>query len=514
MCTHRVKIFNKFAQRFVWVDCGVCPACLQQKANRRSMRIVNHEKTSGKIALFCTLTYANQFIPYIRPSELQRGCLYNIYRDYDVRFVRSDYTYKTVPKRVKLLSPIDKCLFNKSYSSFSFEDNRTDNLPLLHCRSGLGSDGIYRYKSVPDKVGVCYFKDWQDFYKRFDTNYFRNYGEHFPRSYYATSEYGETYCRPHFHFLIFIQPERQRFVEETIRRSWQYTGGKRYTVKIEVARSPARYVASYVNSGASFPRFLRTFHRPKNSYSAGFGMDCKYFALDYIISCIESGDFRYPVTRNLEGRSITEMLPIPRYVLSRWFPKFTGFCRLSSDQIYDVCHRPHILQVLAKTNGFRPDDAGKFALRLLGAKLRFRNFYADRFGDERINCLSKFDFARFYVNCWNRYASFSLRNLHEMFARGSFSWYDFYEDLDYRRKEYYEIYLGEKAPPDELDLSNSVSVDLPKGLKIHREFAPIKPVNESLFTKSLSLPYEQMYTKTLKQKKFTNHVMVSMGLQV
>ena len=43
MCTNQKRVFNKYTKRWMYVNCGHCPACLQQKASYRVQRIKNND---------------------------------------------------------------------------------------------------------------------------------------------------------------------------------------------------------------------------------------------------------------------------------------------------------------------------------------------------------------------------------------------------------------------------------------------------------------------------------------
>lgn len=501
------------------MPCGTCDVCLQQKADRRATRIVNHEKSTGKVCLFVTLTYDNRFIPYIRPSELRPGCSYNIYRDAEVRYVRSlrkrtDGGYYMYPKVYRGTHVIDTRKFVPLCKEEHLSDFDLTNMPLLRKRDGFDFLGHVKYSEIPDKVSVSFFKDWQDFYKRFEINYVRTFGERPVRSYYVTSEYGETYGRIHFHSLIWCDIESIHKYEHIIRHSWQYNGNRRYTVKVEVARKPAAYVASYVNSGVEFPHFLRRYHRPKNSYSQGFGMDCLYFSLDYIASRIEQGTLLYPVEKDIEGQKFKSYVPFPRYVLRRWFPYFPGCSSLSSDEIFACCEDPEFLR--SKTDIFSDGilfdkERKEHAItRLYGARKRFREYclspgnrwqdsspYLGPWKDDHLTSgLNIGDFARLYVRLRSLIPAFYMRQSMEEFEKLNLHWCYYYTDLDYNKKDFYAVYLAR---------SPKIREHIPKNFSWDS-----LPIQEQ----SMNIHYKFKYDKKLKQKKVTNLSMTSQGYYV
>lgn len=95
MCLYKRYIKNPYTGKDVFVKCGHCNACLQEKAARRTSRIRNNV-SSGQTALFVTLTYANMFVPYVRRSDLKSfEFTVPVYRDASIRRNRvgSDYTF-------------------------------------------------------------------------------------------------------------------------------------------------------------------------------------------------------------------------------------------------------------------------------------------------------------------------------------------------------------------------------------------------------------------------------------
>ena len=86
MCLYQRYIKNPYTGKDVYVKCGHCNACLQEKAARRTSRIRNNV-CSGQTALFVTLTYANMFVPYVRRSDLKSfEFSVPVYRDASIKY--------------------------------------------------------------------------------------------------------------------------------------------------------------------------------------------------------------------------------------------------------------------------------------------------------------------------------------------------------------------------------------------------------------------------------------------
>lgn len=69
MCVSGKWIYNKYIRQSLFVDCGHCPACLQQKANKRTQRIKNNLR-DDEVCIFLTCTYAPECVPYIKRTDL------------------------------------------------------------------------------------------------------------------------------------------------------------------------------------------------------------------------------------------------------------------------------------------------------------------------------------------------------------------------------------------------------------------------------------------------------------
>ena len=70
MCVNSKWIYNKYLRQSIFVGCGHCPACLQQKANSRTSRIKNNVRT-GEVCVFFTLTYSNNCVPFVLADDLR-----------------------------------------------------------------------------------------------------------------------------------------------------------------------------------------------------------------------------------------------------------------------------------------------------------------------------------------------------------------------------------------------------------------------------------------------------------
>ena len=347
MCTNKHYITNYYGKRIL-VNCGRCPACLQEKAISRTNKIRNNYPKDGSImTLFVTLTYRNSACPYFFEDEFycnpiqshvigsdetgkdQLGYFkyLSVYRDITARRdFKNKYKYGRVPLT-------DICI----KAPFSLETKLT---PLANSHS------------LRKKIGVCYYPDLQQFFKRLRQNLLRKYKYELPFTYFACSEYGSDTKRPHFHLLLFVPNRPQAFSlwQRAISEAWPFDGYGLTKRNIEIAKDASSYVASYVNQLATIPFIFRDTKelRPQASYSKGFGVALEYLALPQILEAYRRGDLHVNVTRLRKGAIVVDSVLLPQYVIHRYFPKWKGFSRLSVSEIQSVLRTPSNIYTYAE----------------------------------------------------------------------------------------------------------------------------------------------------------------------
>lgn len=310
MCTNSRIIFNHYTRKAVRVSCGHCKECLQEMACRRANRIRNHS-CFGDIALFVTLTYDPRFIPYVLRSEIEECKEVNIYRDSSVRFYRG----------IEIIRK-GRVILDSVYI--------TDYVDL----KGIPSPR----KSPSDYIGVCYYKDLQNFIKRLRINLYRDYPyDNIKLSFYSCSEYGSYSKRPHFHLLLFVKSDYAQKVQSAITKSWSFADRARTAKYVEIAKNAASYVASYVNCPFTDSSLLaHDAFRAKHSYSKGFGVRLQCFSLASILEKYRRGDLRYNVATFKDGVPSVSSFSVPEYVINRFFPKFKGYFLFAPNEVREL----------------------------------------------------------------------------------------------------------------------------------------------------------------------------------
>lgn len=457
MCINKRWIKSPYLHREILVPCGHCPACKQAKAVSRTNRIRNHDNGS-MVRLFVTLTYTNACVPYINVNEvfntypigkqqllaelrsrnvkseiytlwenrLQDGVLYRlakIYRDSVVRRNRnkSDYYVKDIVNRTVVLDdflPLDREYFDNAYLGVNclFEEQ-------VKFR-GVIVDRTTR-ETLPYKVGVCLYADFQRFIKRLRQNLKRKYHYEDNISYYGCSEYGPDTCRPHFHALIDVPAKGfdDAFWKNAISEAWPYDDGSRTYENISIAVNAAAYVSSYVNSSSVVPMVLeKSITKPKHSYSQSYGMGKDYLTISSIFKAISRRDLHYTCKVNQHGTCSMRTLLLPKYSLSRYFPRFKGFGRLSASEIQNIVTRPNSIVHYASKCGLTSKD-----IRAIRVMLTNKRELMRRLG-VRLSV-----YARFYSEVWTIYKSNLLIDMHKNIAAPQEYMYTFDNVVDFFR---------------------------------------------------------------------------------
>lgn len=483
MCTNLKRVYNRYINRTLLVDCGKCPACQQAKADRRAMRIRNTLE-EGEICLFVTLTYKNEFCPYVDVRGLVYGPNYDvpIYRDSHGRYQRtnSSYAQKFVFHRERI--QIASIPYVRIVKSDFFKKSSSR---LFHLRN---------YDE--HKVGVCLFQDVQDFHKRLRINLKRKYHINATYKSFNCSEYGSTTQRPHFHLLLFIPASCESIYRRAIVESWPYADSDRTDQFIQQARDCASYVSSYVNSNSRISSLLSSVTtKQKHSYSHHFGMGNPSFSLDVLLAKIDKGALVYNTLSFVDGKPISITVPVPKYVISRYFPLFKGYSRLSVNSLAELLYSPERLPALPESYtderiearlfhssqiGYTIDDWRKICVQINNSYERFH----------ALTNLSRMDFVRYHLKAWTCYKSTILKYSYSEITKPE-DYMSFYDNaLDYVLQPGMSISLDEMCEREVID--KSIFNTDPNKVKSRV---------------SLSERLERRFRDMTKQKKVTNSVM-------
>lgn len=308
----------------MYVKCGHCPACLQEKAAKRVRRIKDTTR-DDLVCIMVALTYSRNTAPYVDRNEAYefvnaRLPKLNVYRDCSVRKVRkpsdwNDYNqvYKFNNSRV-ILDTVE----------FDLDSSLSNTKDLKH---------------EFNKIGVCHYKDYQHFIARYRLNLKRHYAYENKLFVYACSEFGSRSLRPHFHLLIIGNKADKKALINAVYESWPFSDLRKFPKSVQVAYRASSYVASYVNSGSKFPKFFKDYFRPKHSYSKGFGLNNPNLSLTSLLQKFQQGSLRFGVLKDANGIPTIINVPFPSYAIHRYFPKFKGYTRIAPSTLVENMRR-------------------------------------------------------------------------------------------------------------------------------------------------------------------------------
>jgi len=411
MCTNKREIILSTG-RTMYVNCGHCAACLQEKALRRANRIRYEDQAdNGLYSWFVTLTYDNKFIPYIRPSDVYLFIAGEkkdipLYRDNTCYWVTKNVPVmipgkrkkwiksgkkerKSVLKVLPNIQPLER--YKKDdfkYYGYEFDFSKYEkfNFPLLQQKVGIDSS-----ESIPDKTSVLYYKDWQNFIFRLRNVLKRDYGlkidkENFKYS--CTGEYGSHTHRCHFHALIWTPEITSTDFASAVVKAWPFADPARQRAGVERNYDASSYISSYINSNKSDETFF-SYSKPfrgKQKFSNAFAMDLNVFSPKVLREKFFGKNLRMSVQRTKEGKLTENIFVYPAYVVNYVFPKFKGYNRLTPDEIQRIVSRPDLLatKYYAERLGFfKSYDSG---MNPLLKEFRFRDVENDnRFYGFKLN---------------------------------------------------------------------------------------------------------------------------------
>ena len=427
MCTNQRLIYPRHSKRPMYVKCGHCKACQQEKAAKRVRRI-NDTKIDALSCLMVTLTYSQGTCPYVLREDA-----YN--------FANGDLLYLPVYRDCKIRK-VRKVL---NFDDYAQVYRRTNKRVLLDEIEFSDIKDLYKTKDLKHehgKIGVCFYKDYQQFIARLRLNLKRHYKYYGKIFVYACDEYGTRSQRPHFHLLLFIEKSAETFLRSAIIESWPFSNLSRFPRAIERCYKGASYVASYVNQSSNFPNFFKTYFKQKHSYSKGFGLNNSKYTLSYILEKFERGSLKYAYAQNKDGYTRILDVPFPSYVINRFFPKFKGYTTCSPCEILSYMHRICCGDetMIPTYNRIFPnkevpflqhdkcclygDEIHKIRVRLLNAWQRYKDNVPDGYDK------TFYGYCQMHVNIWNLYNATLLRLIHENKEIPLWEKYDNLQDIN------------------------------------------------------------------------------------
>ncbi len=335
--------------------CGKCYICLDKKAKIWRARITQEFK-DNRFALFFTLTYDNNHVPFARPAEDSSRYILDDAKGY--KYPDCDETsysekvsvrYSSCGSFVPSLSRFDVCNavgvasrsdVQKFLKRFRYYLN---SMLLRHFRLKF-YDKLFTFTywlgyNPKFQSFECWLDDLDDeeydLYSEVYQYYKKIYEKEKAKAkqvvrYFICSEYGSETFRPHYHgFFWFDNEKAYQYATRCIRKAW--TLCRQGNIDVQSADSgTASYVTTYVTSFTNLPKILQSkFARPFCLASKGPAIGYKSYSPEKVQGLyLERTIFRSDTTITKQGKQ-TLVYPIPPSVICRYFPKCFEYSTLS-----------------------------------------------------------------------------------------------------------------------------------------------------------------------------------------
>lgn len=311
------------------VPCGHCDVCRNSKRSA-SLAKIAEEFAKHKATYFVTLTYADKYLPRLHfYSYGSRGVdSYDVIRACDIPggfdFNRSfENAYYSLKGRFSEVA-------DQQSLSYNYMVSYDDLKPVFERLD----------RSIVPDVPVLNIRDVQLFLKRLRKSIHNRCltlnlsKEHETLRYYAVGEYGPLHFRPHYHLLLFTDSEA--IAEDLcalVSSCWSYG----YSNSSLAGAQSASYVAGYLNSFASLPRFYTAycrFWRPFARGSQGLGVPFEEFTNESELFADDRFD---DVCRS--ASSLYVQCKTPRSHFVSVYGQLASFFAFGRAQLFGLCQR-------------------------------------------------------------------------------------------------------------------------------------------------------------------------------
>ena len=379
------------------VPCGHCPACEARRKSDLQLRI-QIEAKKHKHNWFITLTYDDEHLPIFTPYVADES--YYSDEDFASGDIRTgskihdnvEYIHvpAVIPNKGFWLSNQDRIRcdgfanFNDSYAfvenglqlfGHSFEHPYGSDCYAKGTILGMLYD-YHRYlgkakqaaftlnyrarvtswysqvHSPINSVSLLFYKDVQNFMKRFRKFITKYIGKNEKIRYYIISEYGTRSLRPHFHIVLHsdsdklaeymrdtsfeVKPlatrDRQFYSNRAVSSCWSFG----YCTIDKADDKVAGYVSNYVVGSSKLPRLLRQLAPQKTFHSVNYGIP---FTKEESIQMLRSRDFQrfseFEYVDEADGNRVKSR-SLWRSYYNQFFPTFVGINSLSDVELLQV----------------------------------------------------------------------------------------------------------------------------------------------------------------------------------
>lgn len=333
------------------VACGKCIPCQNARRARLNL-LLDLESEGSKYCEFITLTYSDEFVPWIDFSESKFVWAFEPYDS--MRFPRhfgDRYVNRFLNGRLMrfhdskypswYVLPFGGALSGDLNEMLSDYNERYEKYKRLYPTRNFSAP-CHR----PYAVRVLHFPDVQRYIKRLNKLFHDKYKTSF--RYFVCGEYGTNGLRPHWHILLFHNSTnfrrdmrdvirlkghtetKKREISKTLLPLWSFGDSTSVVTDGKITS----YVASYVNQSSSFPALLEQLFPQKSSHSVLLG---ETRSKEELSSLLRDEKFEELCTNYVtSSKGIRRSVSVPSSSYSRFCVRFTGFSGKDSVSAYPL----------------------------------------------------------------------------------------------------------------------------------------------------------------------------------
>nr|DAG78903.1 MAG TPA: Replication associated protein [Microviridae sp.] len=369
-CSHPIAISSK--RGTTYVSCNKCVQCLQAKVSSTTL-MLDLEAKYNKYVEFITLTYSDDFIPYIDTTNpvgwtcmFSYRSIYGGFRSFPaVSFIKQPAAYYPIrfgnrtlkrynPKTKDYMYVPDKSVLNKNawvqHDQIPLYDKRVDSYfakrPLwLQTKRGVPSQH--------GRIRILWYDDLIKYQYRL-RKYARKYFNTQIRLY-SVGEYGSQSLRPHWHLLVFHNSDdlHASFCDEielpcSTARNPRKCSRKLYLSEIwtygdtcttTTNKRMSSYLSGYLTQHSCFPAVLSQF-RQKAFHSTFLGVGK---SKQLTSALLKNGRYKELLQDTVTDRyGIVHTVSVPSSVYNQFSIRFTGssiFTYKDSFSLLAACHK-------------------------------------------------------------------------------------------------------------------------------------------------------------------------------
>ena len=344
-----------------FVPCGTCPSCLAAKANKRAS-LIRSTNPEGTICYFVTLTYSNDFLPYVDLNDLIR-----CYDEYD----EANSSFDSLSSCPFIVPVYRNCYYTYGHGSevlhrepkqVGFITRESLKFSKAEFNNELGSlmfpvSGHSDY-DMAGKISVAFHEDKDKFLNRLRRKVFDAIGSYRSLKYYYAPEYGPTTSRFHIHLLIWCDDKIDyKTFKGFVKECWPYMDYSQNREFCEVAVNASSYVSQYVNCSAEISPLLLDIAPLRCTHSLGIGFDVPEFQLNTVTP--SEFNFNFDFRKEFvspSGAIKSYHFTLPPRVGYRYFPRCKSFSYLNEQKVVELYTRVFYMPVLTHNCGYRGDE--------------------------------------------------------------------------------------------------------------------------------------------------------------